>query len=1069
MKTGPISKNKLFRARALDSVLRRPLFPVLIGFAILGFVFNITSQAAVPVTDASDTIFTPLPIGAGGWVTGMAASNDGVTRLIRTDTYGGYYWDTVKNKWIMNVNSISMPSEDVKIGHEMGVVAIAVAPNDSTKAFMANSSSVYKSTDSARSWTKVLRDVPGHSNDYFRMWGERLMVDPANANTVYYGSQLNGLWVSADGGSTWNQNTSLPAGITTNTSVSNANRGCLRNPTATVNGVPLASAGINAVVFDAGKGLVGGRTGTLYAASHGRGVWRSSDGGTSWSKISNDSQFTSAMRMTVAANGDVFATAYASTTEVCGDKPSMVWRYRSGVWANVTPSNSSWSSLASDPSVPGRIIVIAQGGRLAHSADYGGSWTVMGDQWHTITRTTSSSGDIPWLAGTLGSTEWMSLGGIMFDPVKPGRLWITEGIGVWYHDVRQLNDYSATRPVDWHSQGRGIEQLVATDVIHAPGGKPNMSSWDRPLFRSESLDSFPLKYGPDNKFSSAWSLDYSLSNSQFLVSSVASHQWPGDTRQSGYSTDGGQTWTRFGSVPLNSSNAYDSWGFGQIAVSSPDNMVWVPSHGKRPHFTKDRGNTWQAVTLPGVSDYSKFNDRAYYVKRKIITADKITPGVFYMYGRDLGVFKTVDGGTNWTRVNSTNITSADMAWNVTMKAVPTKAGHLFITPGSLDGITNQPLMRSSDGGASWSTVAGISNVHTFGFGKSAPGTNYPAIYIAGAVNGVFGFYRSSDNASSWTKLADYPLGSLDSYAAVDGDKDVYGKVYIGFGGSGWAYGQLQTSSSDTTAPDVAITSPSAGSTASGTISATVNASDAVGVTKVEIFVDGVLKGSDSNAPYSIAMDTTSLTNGMRNLQARAYDAAGNIGYSPTIQLNVSNPTVVQLPDMIVTDIMMSPNVPKSGDRVVFSAVVKNQGIAPTLSGITTGVNFIVNGAPVHWGTHDGQIAPGQSVTIVAKDTHGDTGINYWTAQEGTHTIEIHVDDINRYQESDESNNKLIKDFIVNSISSGNGDANGDGRVNAIDLSILISKDGQNYAPADFNGDGKVGAADMAIVLSKWTW
>jgi len=50
-----------------------------------------------------------------------------------------------------------------------------------------------------------------------------------------------------------------------------------------------------------------------------------------------------------------------------------------------------------------------------------------------------------------------------------------------------------------------------------------------------------------------------------------------------------------------------------------------------------------------------------------------------------------------------------------------------------------------------------------------------------------------------------------------------------------------------------------------------------------------------------------------------------------------------------------------------------------------------------------------------------------------------------------------------------GDANNDGRVNAIDLSILISHDGQNYSPADFNGDGIVGSADLAILLGRWTW
>lgn len=50
-----------------------------------------------------------------------------------------------------------------------------------------------------------------------------------------------------------------------------------------------------------------------------------------------------------------------------------------------------------------------------------------------------------------------------------------------------------------------------------------------------------------------------------------------------------------------------------------------------------------------------------------------------------------------------------------------------------------------------------------------------------------------------------------------------------------------------------------------------------------------------------------------------------------------------------------------------------------------------------------------------------------------------------------------------------GDVNNDSRVNALDLSILISKDGQNYPQADFNGDGTVSAADMAMLLGKWTW
>ncbi len=50
-----------------------------------------------------------------------------------------------------------------------------------------------------------------------------------------------------------------------------------------------------------------------------------------------------------------------------------------------------------------------------------------------------------------------------------------------------------------------------------------------------------------------------------------------------------------------------------------------------------------------------------------------------------------------------------------------------------------------------------------------------------------------------------------------------------------------------------------------------------------------------------------------------------------------------------------------------------------------------------------------------------------------------------------------------------GDINGDGHVNTLDLSVLLTHDGTNYAPADLNHDGTVGAADLAILLSHWKW
>lgn len=83
--------------------------------------------------------------------------------------------------------------------------------------------------------------------------------------------------------------------------------------------------------------------------------------------------------------------------------------------------------------------------------------------------------------------------------------------------------------------------------------------------------------------------------------------------------------------------------------------------------------------------------------------------------------------------------------------------------------------------------------------------------------------------------------------------------------------------SDTQDPTVSITSPSTGATISGTIAIQMTASDNVGVMRVELRIDGTLLGTDTSAPYTFAWDTTTVTNGPHELQATAYDAAGNSG------------------------------------------------------------------------------------------------------------------------------------------------------------------------------------------------
>jgi beta-lactamase superfamily II metal-dependent hydrolase len=93
---------------------------------------------------------------------------------------------------------------------------------------------------------------------------------------------------------------------------------------------------------------------------------------------------------------------------------------------------------------------------------------------------------------------------------------------------------------------------------------------------------------------------------------------------------------------------------------------------------------------------------------------------------------------------------------------------------------------------------------------------------------------------------------------------------------------------DTTLPTTSITAPAAGATVSGTVAVNASASDNVGVTKVEFYLDGALKSTDTTSPYSWSWDTTTATNASHTLTSKAYDAALNVGTSTSVSVTVSN-------------------------------------------------------------------------------------------------------------------------------------------------------------------------------------
>ncbi len=710
------------------------------------------TAAAPPPPGVTRTEWRPLRIGAGGFVTGIDIVHDG-TRVVRTDGAGAYIWNASKSEWKQLLTTTGMPANEWghEIGASAGVYEIVIAPSDPSRIYMAFNGYIFKSTNKGVSFSKTsMTKMAMDANDAFRLMGRKLAVDPINPDVVYFGTAKSGLFVTDDGGASWKNHPEVPVATT--------------------------DAGV-IVAFDPASARTGGKTGGIYVSSHGNGIFASNDGGATFVKLAGSP--TAHRRMVVGADGVLWHTD-SSLTE------SNLRRFAAGRWATMSGlGNSVWHSIAVDPANPKHVVAGGRSGSLVSTSDGGETWTKpMFPGWPAGAGNRVAI-DVPWLAWT--NEDSMSNGDMRFDPSDSNELVFAEGIGVWV-----TNPPLTWATYNWTSQSRGIENLVSNHIVAPPGGSPLYFAWDRPVFKLDNPDVFPATHGPNRKYSinMGWSGDYAIDDPKFVVGLM---NWWG-LEESGYSTDGGTSWTKFGGVPADV--AAGKIG-GSIAVGTRDNMVWLPNNNANPWVTRDRGNTWQPITVPATVPPGETGwGFAYYTNRHVLVADKATAGTFYMYnyrGTMAGIYRSTNGGVDWARM-STGEVAGGSGFNAKLGAVPGKAGHLFFTSGHQSGANpaNTKFMRSTDGGASWTEVANVLEVYSFGFGKAASGSDYPVIFIAGYVNNAWGIWRSDDNAATWIKIGDYPLGCPDLIKTVSGDMDRFGRCYIGFGGSGAAYSELVT-------------------------------------------------------------------------------------------------------------------------------------------------------------------------------------------------------------------------------------------------------------------------------------
>ena len=272
-----------------------------------------------------------------------------------------------------------------------------------------------------------------------------------------------------------------------------------------------------------------------------------------------------------------------------------------------------------------------------------------------------------------------------------------------------------------------------------------------------------------------------------------------------------------------------------------------------------------------------------------------------------GIIWAADHGARVANLSFQQSCGSSTLWNAA-QYMRSKGGVVTISAGntgaleqmsSSDSITCVGATDSSDNKASWSSYGDFVDVAAPGVGiyttsrgsgyASASGTSFSAPITAAVYALMMSVNRSLTpgqlDAALFSSTIDLGSFGKDGYFG-------YGRV-----DAQAAVAKVRTTSTpDSTAPVVSISSPLPGDRVSGIVAVDVKASDDREVTRVELFINGVLIGSDATAPYGFSVDTSGMPEGDLAVEARGVDAAGNVGKAnlSVIVANDTTPPSVQI-------------------------------------------------------------------------------------------------------------------------------------------------------------------------------
>lgn len=707
-------------------------------FVILSLLF-IISFSIFQNTSAQSTRYTWKSViaGGGGFVPGIVY-HPTVPGLVyaRTDIGGAYRWDYSTSRWIPLNDMMTRNNADY-----MGILSIGLDRNDPNRVYLqcgkytqswAGNGAMLCSTDRGDSWTIHPLPVKIGGNEDGRGTGERLQVDPNSGSVLFMGTTANGLWKSTNYGSSWAKVSSF------------------------------FPDNVNFVRFVPSSGSLGNATQRVFVAAantSGQSLYRSDNGGTTWSIVQGQPTGVMALRADI-----VDTLLYLAFSDNVGPNQNAsqgsVWKYHidSGNWVAITPptGQGGFSCISVYPKNANYIIVSTLDrwwpkDEIYRSTDGGKTWK------SCLTNATLDHRYAPYTAGNI-NPHWITC--LAMDPFDSTKAMFGTGYGIWACD-----NLNATTPT-WYFRDENLEETVPMQIISPPFINLLSTMGDYDGFRHDNLDVSP----PDRHYpykGTTLSIAFAGKVPSKIVKAYNAKPY------GAYSTDGGETWNDFKAYPAGTSEG-GSW---TIAISADGNtLVWGPP-GASMSYSTNNGTSWTACGGG--------------VPRVPPIADRINPNRFYAYNSVSGqLWVSIDGGKTF---------SPDVGGLPTVPTWSTQEGNVAAVPGDEGDLwiccASGGLYRSMDSGANAEKISTVTSAYRLGFGRALIAGRFPAIYLFGTVAGVLGFFRSDDVGATWIRINDdnHQFGWIHQ---ITGDPRVYGRCYVSAEGRGILYGQSEYS--DTT-------------------------------------------------------------------------------------------------------------------------------------------------------------------------------------------------------------------------------------------------------------------------------